>query len=318
MQYINNFLGDLEKFIRPQGIKILSLLGLYYVASRSFRMINSFVNNFCYLRYNLPQRYGEGSWAFITGAARGIGAAFAYELAKLGFNLILIDINEDLLKKTELFIKEQFPKVHTKFFIVDFSNAWQENFFENLLTSVEGLDISILINNVGRGVPPGPFYKAPEKEVIDAIAVNTLPMAILTHRFIPVMMKREKKSAIINLASTTATFPVPMLATYCSTKAFVDTMSRAIEREVRGKIDVLSVRPSEVSTDMIKTPPIGGFVISPTSLAQAVLGKVGKFTDTNGHWRHEVKSWLKHSSLLREMAVNSFLKKFNEVEKKTE
>jgi len=311
MQFVNSIVKDVERYIKPQGIKILSLIGLYYVTNRAFSAINYFVKTFCYLRHNLPQRYGPGSWALVTGAARGIGAAFAHELAAQGFNLVLIDFNEDLLKETEASVKTRFPEIKTKTFLYNFSNAWNPGFFDSILKDVEGLDISILVNNVGRGVPPGPFKNAPENLIVDCIAINTLPMAILTHRFMQKMTQREKRSAIINLSSTTSTFPVPMLATYCSTKAFVDSLSRATEREARGKIDIMAVRPCEVSTDMIKNPPIKGFVISPTALAQSVLGKLGRFTETNGHWRHELKDLLKKSHLLRELAVLSFLKQYN-------
>jgi len=309
MELVNRATSQLERYIRPQGLKILCLIGLAYVASKSLGAVSSFFRTFVHFGKNLPQRYGPGSWALITGGANGIGAAFAGELAAKGFNLILLDIDETNLALTATKITTQFPTVLVKTIICDFSKVWQENFLDFLDTEIEGLDVSVLINNVGRGCGVGPIYNTIEKQVVDTVAVNLLAMTLFTRKLIPRMLKRPQRSAIINIASVSALYPFPNItAIYGATKAYVDILSRSVSEEVGDKIDVLSVRPSEVSTAMIRHPPLNAYTIAPISVATSVLKKLGSVTTTSGHWRHEIKTWFGHSGLLRRYSMNNFIK----------
>ncbi len=75
------------------------------------------------------------------------------------------------------------------------------------------------------------------------MTINILPMTIMSHEAIPRMLKREKRSAIINLSSVAGQYPLPYLAVYSSTKAFNDFFSQSLEMEYSNKIDILSVKP---------------------------------------------------------------------------
>ena len=307
MNYVDQVLNRVEAYVKPQGIKILSLIGLLYTTTTAFRILRSFSRTFLLFSHNLPERYGLGSWAVITGGASGIGAAFAEKLGSLGFNLVLIDVNEVNLAATALTVEAKFPRVQVKTITSNFSKSFQEGFYDNLLKGIEGLDVSILINNVGTGVPPMSFHLAPEKAILNTIIVNTVPMTIMSRRLIPSMLKRTKKSAIINLSSITGVNPVSILATYSATKSYVDTLSRMIEEDVRGKIDVFSVRPDAVSTPMIRNPKIGKYIISPETAASGVLGKLGRTPYAHGNWRHEVKGWLQRNAYLNRYFTNHFI-----------
>jgi len=309
MEIVNRVTSELERYIKPQGIRVLSLIGLALVASKSLGVLRSFWRTFVHFGHNLPQRYGPGSWVLITGGAQGIGAAFALELAAKGFNLILMDIDETKMALTATSITTQYPTVLVKPIACDFSKIWQEGFLNFLDKELEGLDISILINNVGRGLPPGPLHKTNEKEVVDTVAVNLLAMTLFTRKFVPGMLKRTQRSAIINIASVSALYPWPNLfPVYGATKAYVDILSRSVNEEVADKIDVISVRPSEVSTALIRHPPLNAYTIAPISVATSVLRKLGRVDTTSGHWRHEIKTWLTHSSSLRTYGNKAFLR----------
>jgi len=308
MELVNRATSQLERYIRPQGLKILSLIGLAYVASKSLGAVSSFFRTFVHFGKNLPQRYGTGSWAVITGGANGIGAAFAGELAAKGFNIVLIDVDETNLALTATKIITQFPTVLVKTIICDFSKVWQEGYLNFLDKEIEGLDISILINNVGRGCGVGPLHRTVEKQVIDTVAVNLLTMTLLTRKFIPNMLKRTQRSAIINIASVTGLYPWPNLSSvYGATKAYVDILSRSVSEEVGDKIDVISVRPSEVSTALIRHLSLNAYTIAPLSVATSVLKKLGSVTTTSGHWRHEIMAGIRQIGFLRRYSWNNFL-----------
>jgi len=319
MQVVDRITSELERYIRPQGLKVLSLIGLAFVASKSLGAISSLFRTFVHFGHNLSQRYGPGSWVLITGGAQGIGAAFANQLAAKGFNLILVDIDESKLNATSAAITTEYPTVRVKTLACDFSKVWQEGFLNFLDKELEGLDISILVNNVGRALPPGPLHSTTEKDVVNTVAVNILPMTLLTRRIVPGMLKRTQRSAIINLASVSALYPWPNIApVYGATKAYVDILARSVSEEVGHKIDVLSVRPSSVSTALIRNPPLGGDVISAPSFVTATLKKLGSVNATNGHWRHEIKTWIASNDFIRGTFNRRFIKRYSEQKAKLE
>jgi len=310
MEILNRLTTQLERYIRPQGLKILSLIGLAYLTTKSLGAISSFWRTFVYFGHNLPQRYGAGSWALITGGAQGIGAAFALQLASKGFNIILVDINETNMALTATNITTQYPTVLVKTIVCDFSKTWQEGFLNFLDEEITGLDISILVNNVGRLCGVGPVHSYVEKDVVDTVAVNILPMTLLSRRIVPSMLKRPQRSAIINISSAVALYPWPILApVYGATKAYIDILSRSVSEEVGDKIDVISVRPSGVSTALLGNPPLNSFIIAPVSVATSVLKQIGNVNATSGHWRHEIRDWIYRSAYLRKRSVKQVIEK---------
>jgi len=309
MEIVNRVSSQLEKIIKPQGVKVLSVIGFVYVVSKYIKALRSLFKTFVHFGHNLPQRYGPGSWVLITGGANGIGAAFASQLAAKGFNLVLMDVDEVGLALTATKITTQNPSVLIKTIICDFSKVWQEGYLDFLDKEIEGLDISILINNVGRGCGTGPLHSSVEKQVIDTVAVNLLTMTLFTRKIVPRMLKRPQRSAIINLSSVSALYPWPSLVpVYGATKAFVDILSRSVSEEVEEKIDVMTVRPCGVSTDLMNNPPLNSYIITPASAVTAILKKLGRVQTASGHWRHEIKTWITHSALLRRLGTRAIVK----------
>lgn len=306
---INKAYSLAESYIKPQGIKILSIVGLFTLASGSLCALLSLRRTFLPFSHNLAKRYGPGSWALITGGAQGIGAAYAIELASRGFNLVLIDFNEQKLTETVTHIKAEYPQVQVKAIICDFSKSLQEGFFDSIMEKISGLDISVLVNNVGTNVMPCPVYKLPEEDVLKIITINIIPLTILTRRLIPQMLKRPERSAIINMSSIAGTFPLPWSETYSATKAYIDFFTRSIERDVNHKIDMLSVRPCAVSTPLTGNPKVGGFVISTRNITQSALSKLGTVPYTFAHWRHEIVAWgCQRSLMFTNYIIRSFYK----------
>lgn len=187
-----------------------------------------------------------GKTALITGASSGIGAAFARALAAQGTNLILVARSEDKLRDLATTLTAQ-HNVRANVLSADLSRpeAGQELF---AATQQLGLAIDILINNAGFGTH-GSFDGLDAGREQQEIMLNVAAVVDLTHRFLPAMLARRSGS-IINVASTAAFQPVPYMAVYGASKAFVLSFSEALWGEYRSKgIRVLALCPGATSTD---------------------------------------------------------------------
>jgi short-subunit dehydrogenase len=166
--------------------------------------------------------------ALITGASGGIG----YELAKLfardHHNLVLVARSGDKLAQvaTEL----QAHGVTVKTIALDLAAPPAPKFLFDQLQR-EGIVIDILVNNAGFGAF-GEFAQMPEDEILGQIQLNISALTELTRLFLPPMLQR-RSGRIMNVASTAAFQPGPLLAVYYATKAYVLSFSEAIANELR-------------------------------------------------------------------------------------
>ena len=82
---------------------------------------------------------------------------------------------------------------------------------------------------------------------------------------------------------------------YSASKAYVDFLSRALSYEYEKSIDIISLRPSEVSTPMTYHKKVDLMTILPKDCARGLLNDLGHERETNGHWSHSLQSALYHS-----------------------
>ena len=222
----------------------LEILGLILLGFIGLKLLIRFLGLFQIFRRNIAKRYGRGSYVLITGASDGIGRQFALQLAKHGFNIILLSRSQEKLEKVDKEIKKAFPQTITLIVVSDLANGYDPNIYEKIYDQVKHLDISILINNAGL-MWHGNFLNASVKENNDLTIVNTLPVVHLTHTILPLLNKRiNKHSAVINMSSVVTIHPTSFMSVYSGTKAFVDSFSRALELEYP-KIDFLTARPGK-------------------------------------------------------------------------
>jgi uncharacterized protein len=184
----------------------------------------------------------------ITGASGGIG----YELAKLfardHHNLVLVARSADKLAQiaTEL----QAYGVTVKTMTLDLATPLAPRFLFDRLQS-ENLAIDILINNAGFGAY-GEFAQMPEEEILGQIHLNITALTELTRLFLPPMLQR-RSGRIMNVASTAAFQPGPLMAVYYATKAYVLSFSEAIANELRGSgVTVTCFCPGATHTGFAK------------------------------------------------------------------
>ncbi|MGB8580589.1 MAG: SDR family oxidoreductase [Candidatus Sulfotelmatobacter sp.] len=174
--------------------------------------------------------------ALITGASGGIG----YELAKLfagdHYNLVLAARSGDRLNHVACELREQFG-VTVKTVTLDLAaDQAVTMLFEQL--KAEGLTVDVLVNNAGFGVF-GDFAEMAEQEVLGQIQLNVTALTHLTRLFLPAMIA-GRQGKIMNVASTAAFQPGPLMAVYYATKAYVLSFSEALANEVAGTGVVVS------------------------------------------------------------------------------
>ena len=166
------------------------------------------------------------STVLITGASGGIG----YELAKLfardHHNLVLVARSAD--KLAQIAAELQAHGVTVKTIPLDLGTPPAPKF---LFGQLEGTPIDILINNAGYGAY-GEFAQMPEDEILGQINLNITALTELTRLFLPPMLQR-RAGRIMNLASTAAFQPGPLMAVYYASKAYVLSFSEAIANELR-------------------------------------------------------------------------------------
>jgi uncharacterized protein len=186
----------------------------------------------------------RGRTALVTGASSGIGTAFVHALAAKGMNVILVARSADRLNQIAAEVESKFG-VRAETLIADLSEA---SAAQAVRAQVEqrGLAVDLLVNNAGFATH-GFFEEIPAQRDQDQVTVNVGAVVGLAHAFIPGMLARG--GGIINVASTAAFQPLPFMAVYGATKAFLVSFSYALAEEYRDRnIRVLAICPGPTET----------------------------------------------------------------------
>lgn len=232
-----------------------------------------------------------GKWAVVTGATDGIGKSYAEELARRGFSMMLISRSQEKLDNVAKSLESTF-NVETRTIAVDYG---QTDIYPKIEKGLSGLEIGVLVNNVGISYPyPEFFLHIPdlEKFIDTMINVNITSVCQMTRLVLP-RMEARAKGVILNISSASGMFPVPLLTIYSSTKAFVDFFSRALNAEYKCKgIIIQSVLPFFVATKMTRIRKPTFDKPTPERYVAAELTTVGLEDQTNGYFPHAVMGWV--------------------------
>jgi short-subunit dehydrogenase len=184
--------------------------------------------------------------ALVTGASRGIGEAFARHLAAWGRNLILVARTEERL----IALAEELESVHGVSAKAMGADLARPDSAAQLFGRTEelGLTVDLLINNAGFA-KQGEFAELPLGVQSDMVRLNASTPLELARLYLPGMRERGR-GGIINVASTAAFQPVPWMAAYGATKAFVLSFSAALAEEVAADgVHVMVLCPGATATD---------------------------------------------------------------------
>jgi short-subunit dehydrogenase len=168
--------------------------------------------------------------ALITGASSGIGYELAVLLGQNGFDCILVARSHDKLSDLAARLEGEF-RAKTRIISKDLSkpNAVDEIYEE---VTAATLTVDVLVNNAGFAVF-GLFSQTDLQKELEMLQVNVVALTALTKVFLKGMVER-RAGRILNLASTAAFEPGPLMAVYYASKAYVLSFSEALANELRG------------------------------------------------------------------------------------
>ena len=188
--------------------------------------------------------------ALITGASSGIGLDMARYLATKKWELILVARNKEKLEE----IQEKLPTKVT-IIVADLS---QEQKVKELYALAKKENIDMLINNAGLG-DFGPLSETDLNKDLELINTNIKAVHILTKSFVKDMEKRDSDTYILNVASSAAFQPGPLMSTYYATKSYVYQLTEALyyeEKKKKTKVHISILCPGPVETNFNKVAKV--------------------------------------------------------------
>lgn len=234
-----------------------------------------------------------GKYAVVTGATDGIGKAYALALAKQGLSLVLISRTEAKLQAVaaEIDGKKYAGVDKTKYIVCDYSN-FDEKTRARVARELEGLDVGLLINNVGQSYRyPQFFHELTDDEVGAVLEMNINSTVWMTRMVLDGMAKRRRGS-IVNLSSGSAEHTMPLLAEYGAAKMFVARFSESLDAEYRGRgVRVQCQIPFYVATKLAK---LRKSLTVPTAEAYVAMSMrwLGYGGVVQPFWLHGIQGWV--------------------------
>lgn len=208
----------------------------------------------------------------ITGASSGIGLELAHVFAEHGDNLVLVARDSSRLTKLAKTLSNQYG-LRVEAICLDLTKPDAIGTLVKTLME-EDIHIDTLVNNAGFGLF-GDFASSDWKRERDMIDLNIRVVTELTSHFVK-GMKASGAGRILNVASTAAFLPGPMMAVYYATKAYVLSWSVALAEELkRDNIVVTALCPGPTKTSFAtsaqatKSPLFKGRLGSANAVARA-------------------------------------------------
>ncbi|WP_114782867.1 SDR family NAD(P)-dependent oxidoreductase [Botryobacter ruber] len=184
--------------------------------------------------------------ALITGASAGIGLELATLFAQNGHDLVLVARSEDKLQRLALKFAVKY-KVYTLVLPQDLAkHEAPDHIFDALKQA--GITVDVLVNNAGFG-NYGYFRDTSLRKELDMMQVNIVALTHLTKRFLD-QLPNGRPGKILNIASTAAFVPGPLMSVYYASKAYVLSFSEALAEEQRNtNITVTVLCPGATETE---------------------------------------------------------------------
>ncbi|MEQ8404244.1 MAG: SDR family NAD(P)-dependent oxidoreductase [Oceanicaulis sp.] len=226
----------------------------------------------------------DGPTALVTGGSSGIGLAVSQRLARRGFRLFWVSLDEAELTAAGDALRAQTPDAEIETLALDLSAP---DAAARVLQWAQGHGgVELLVNNAGFGVY-GPSADLTVEAEAKMIAVNAGALHALTRAFLK-PMQEAGGGTIVNIASNSAYTPAPNLAVYAATKAFVKHYSEALTQELEAAnspVRVMTVCPSAIKDTPFKARAgmdgVRTFESFTATTAEEVAGDIMKGLDQN-------------------------------------
>ena len=194
------------------------------------------------------------STVLITGASFGLGADFATLFAADKYDLILVARNKDRLLEIQENLQNKYG---VKVSVISCDLSKHEAAFElKAALDEQSLKVNVLVNNAGFG-EFGLFSEIDAIRQQQMMELNVITLTMLTRLLIPDMILR-KQGKILQVASTAAFQPGPLMAVYFATKSYVLSFSAALANELKGTgVTVTTLCPGATETHFVKNANLG-------------------------------------------------------------
>ncbi len=219
---------------------------------------------------SLPKPSNQAT-VVVTGASSGIGTELARGLARRGYPLVLVARRRERLDELADQLGTQYS-VDVDVMPLDLADADSRN---QLAERLRSEPIAGLCNSAGFGTS-GVFHTLPIERESEEVVLNALTLMELTHAALPGMVERGA-GAVLNIASIAAFQPLPGMAVYSATKAFVQTFSEAVHEGLHGTgVSCTVLCPGPVPTEWAEIADaehvnIGIAQVSPRDVAEAAI-----------------------------------------------
>jgi 17beta-estradiol 17-dehydrogenase / very-long-chain 3-oxoacyl-CoA reductase len=221
----------------------------------------------------------------VSGSSDGIGKEFALELAKKGYNVVIMARSKDKLKV----VADEIKRIGVDCVIIpfDFSTTDDQQYVD-LEQQLKKYDIQVLVNNVGISHEfPIAFLDEQPSTIERMMQVNIHSMMKMT-RIVGTKMVSNKKGLILNIGSFSGKVPCGLLSVYAATKAFVKHWSMGLSMELKPFVHVEHINTYFVQTNMSKIKKSSLLVPTPKEYVKSVLGRVGGGFTSTPYWTHQV------------------------------
>lgn len=235
-----------------------------------------------------PPKNLAGRWAIVTGASSGIGEQFAIALGQMDMNLVIISNQPDQLAKVADYIVYEYDvKVHA--LDIDLGSHDAVERITSFLDS-NAIEVTFLVNNAGI-FNFSPVSKLSDKRINLYIDLHMRTVTLLCTAIAKRMVNGDG-GYILNMSSMSCWMPMPGIALYSSTKAYIRAFSRALRIELKDYgVSVTTACPGGIATDLfglkdnLKRLGVGlGVLATPEKFAHKAIKKTlkGKAQYING------------------------------------
>ncbi|XP_017570267.1 testosterone 17-beta-dehydrogenase 3 [Pygocentrus nattereri] len=273
---------------------IFTLVGACVVLFYCAKLVHMLMLLFPRVWYPLPENFftSMGKWAVITGASDGIGKAYAQELARRGLNVVIISRSKEKLDRLAREIEDT-TGVKAITIAADFT---KDDVFGVIKENIQGLDVAILVNNVGMqpAFIPCKLLETDhlEEKMHQVINCNVKTAVKMCHIVLPGMVERGR-GIILTVSSGMAKIPFPIYTLYIATKIFLERFSQGLQAEYKSNgILFQTVSPFGVSTAMMGNQKAGFFVFTAEEFVRSSLMYLKAGEQTYGSIRHAVLGWV--------------------------
>jgi len=260
------------------------------------------VTSFVYLRFLKPKydwTQFRGEWALISGSSDGSGKSLAFSLAKRGINVILVARSKQKMDVIASEIQNKFG-VQTKVISVDFAGD-QDLAYNTIQKEIQGLQISVLVNNVGGAAdsfsrfdnPMDYYYNIPWAYDEYMTRINLIPALRLSKMILPQMIQR-RKGAVLTVSTLASTFGMPFLTAYTYNKAALNIFTADIALECKShKITIGIAYAGVMNTPGVQNGPLKALdefgACHPDQFAEAAISSFGRELHIAPYWFHAIQ-----------------------------